>query len=196
MEELNTINGEAVAEPKGMNEKAITIEEYKVIANVCKRLGVEHILTCGGDSVYNFTNQSGELIKAMPTLINLSFSHLGKWEAERITKALGNVADMMYQIQLMERELLGIDNFLGYLQDANDGACKIEETEAKNVCQRLEEEKALCDDVKRKSEEHLFISNITSIAMDYKLGMIEADAMADKVLEAAKTRNMELSECE
>ena len=148
------------------------------------------------NSVYNFTNQSGELIKAMPTLINLSFSHLGKWEAERITKALGNVADMMYQIQLMERELLDIDNFLGYLQDANDEAYKIEETEAKTDCQRLEEEKALCDDVKRKSEEHLFISNIISIAMDYKLGMIEANAMADKILGVAKTRNRELSECE
>lgn len=196
MEELSKINGEAIAEPQGMNEKAITIEEYNVIANVCKRLGVERILTCGGDCVYNFTNQSGEIIKAMPTLINLSFNHLEKWEAERITKALGNVADMMYQIQLMERELFDIDNFLGYLQDANDKVCRIEETDAANIRQRWEEEKALCDDLKRKTEEHLFISNIISIAMDYKLGMIEANAMADKILEVAKTRNIVLSECE
>ena len=42
----------------------------------------------------------------------------------------------------------------------------------------------------------MFISNIISIAMDYKLGMIEANAMADKILEVAKTRNIVLSECE
>ena len=177
------VKGSSMEERKG-----ITPEEYKVIADVCNRLGVDKVLTCGGDRIYDFANQNGEIFKLIPILTNLAFEHLERYHAERVTKALGDVSTLMYQIQFMERELLDVDNFLGYVEEANEDACKkvwdAEFAASKEANKRLNEEITKSRDARRVANVNLFLSDLAATLDEYKSGMINVEDMVERIQEA------------